>query len=380
MKQTLLETGVLYPEMPIKTNPVVDNQAIITDPQHPNFVPQNRTEFIVAVTHLLDVHPYADVQTIYKKIAKEITKEDEQQTDAKGANTDMSDKKVEAVIRKMVQSVLAEAPKSAKHGNPFFNQKVDKDYKPGNPDWEKDVGQLRQSLQKIKVGAEDDEALASTTGKRVRGTKDEQAQQILQALKDEFGIDMSAAQFQNFDKGTKFRWFATAVLTQEEPGFLDRVVDEYVEFLETSAKETGVLDDELRSELRELPDLLRADPSASPAFSEYVQSEVQSYIDSLSPKQLENLADRAEVFFTGVPGGITKYTRKGAKPGEEDLEDDSETPEKEMIKDPEYLRMMSQRRQGSKRFSGGGSPKTGGGSAEERFLAALDNPKVPAEE
>jgi hypothetical protein len=253
----------------------------------------------------------------------------------------------------------------------------------GKEEYEADKKWLQNWFAKNQnLGSDDTDTPTNAPPKHIRGGKDEQAQSILQTLQQEFGIDMSPAQFQNFDKATKFRWFVTAVLSEEKPNFLQQTINQYVEFLEDSARETGVLDDELKADLKDMPELLKADPSASPAFSEFLQNEVQGYIDTLSDAKLKDLADRAEVFFSSIPGGIMKYTSKGVASGAEgeEVEDTGDdTVKGEKRPDYEYLRQMTQRRQSSKKFSGGGSPKTGGGSAEERFLAGLDNDKYPPE-
>lgn len=379
--KNLKENGVIYPSVPVTVNSVVDSSAAITDTSHPNYVPQDSVEFMVAVQRLLDLHSGLNIPDLYKIIKSSVDAKTDDDEEFPGDNMSDKEKQVEETIRKVVRKMLKEAPASKQRGtNPMGGAK---EYGPS--EFEADKKWLQNWFAKNKnlnvPGEEDDTDDSTKFTKKIRGTKDEQAGTILQTLKDEFGVDMSAAQFQNFDKATKFRWFVTAILSEEKPNFLQQTINQYVEYLEDSARETGVLDDELKSELQELPELLLQDPSASPAFSEFLQNEVQGYIDTLSDARLADISQRAEAFFTDVPGGVMKYTRKGAKPAkeDEDVEDIESDVKGEKVPDYEYLRTMSQRRQSSKKFAGGGSPKTGGGSAEERFAAGLESEKWPPE-
>jgi hypothetical protein len=155
-------------------------------------------------------------------------------------------------------------------------------------------------------------------------------------------------------------WFATAYLSHKDPQFLERTVASYIERIEEAADETGVLDDALVEELKDLEEALLDDPSTSQAFSEFLQAEVQRTIDEMSTTQFAELMDLADMVFKKIPGGIMKYDMAGNKK-------------------PEDIRTWSKRRYSSKDNSGGGAPEMGGGTSFDRFAAALNHPKWPPE-
>jgi hypothetical protein len=349
----ILDVRLYESEKPISlnVNDVVDQLAPVTDVKHKTD-PQDEVEFVVAMKDLLASNPNADLSDIYRSVEKEISDDKNKQGE------DMKQVTSETVLRKQIRSILSEAiPAPAGKKPNLWNSMVQGGNFSNKPPTPEELEDLRAMLAKVpsdKEEAEDDKP------HRVRGKGDEQAGEIVQALKDTFGIDMSSSQFSNFDRGTKLRWFATAVLSNEDPKFLERCAEQYVSDLEDNAKETGVLDRELEQELIELQDLLVQDPSASAAFSEYLQVEVTSWVDTLNDAQLKDLVDRANSFFGDVPGGIMKYNRAGEP-------------------DYEYLRQMMSRRQSSKDFAGSGG--TGGaGNALDRFTAGVSHPKFPPEE
>jgi hypothetical protein len=374
-------------EEKISVSNVIDKNAINNDVNHKNYAPQDDMELRVAIAQLLNSTHIDDPQRAFQKI-KAIIKDMQNKSVNESSNLygtiaalkklsltynlsldsliklidrhpnfdinelesivmtqkgtkSMKKESVEALIRQQVNVILNE-----------FNI-PQKKIAPPTPE---ELADLRAALEKIPS----DEPEGDKKQTRKRGSGDEQAGAILQALKDQYGVDMSAAQFQNFDRATKMRWFATAVLSDKDPKFLERTVKAYVSDLEDQAKEDGILDDELANELIELEGLLMDDPSGSPAFSEYLQQEVQDWMESLNDSQLKDIVDRADQFFGDIPGGLMKRSRSGEA-------------------DYEYQRDMMRRRQTSKDFSGGGDVATGGGSSLDRFKAGAEHPNFPAE-
>lgn len=325
----LWEMGGPYPDQPVKVNSVTDPSAAETDQYHKNYVPQDRVEFIVAIRRLLDSNPDADFREIFRIVKSELEGCDE--GSIKGETKMNARTLAEKALRKRIRAIIKEAAPAYSTG--------------GLADF---------------MGPEREEGQDNYTPKRRRGSDDEQAKEIIKALKDEFGIDMKASQFQSFDKATKFRWFATAYISENDPRFLERTVADYIEQLETQADENGVLDDVLIEELKDLEKMLLQDPSGSDAFSEYLQAEVQATIDGMSEAQLHAFSELAEIAFQDVPGGVMKFTSAGDRK-------------------PEDVRTWTQRRQSSRQFTGGGDPRSGGGSAVDRFRAATDHPDYPPE-
>lgn len=315
----LWEMGGPNPNPPIKVNSVTDPNAAETDPRHQNYIPQDKVEFTVAIRRLLDSNPDADFKEIYRIVKSELEDCDEGSTI--GENKMIANARIlaEKVLRKKIRAILNEASPAL-----AANNDGDDNYTP----------------------------------KRRRGSDDEQAKEIIKALKDEFGIDMKASQFQSFDKATKLRWFATAYVSEHDPRFLVRTVAEYIEALEEAADDSGLLDDELIAALKEMEQELLNDPSISDGFSEYLQSEIQATIDSMSPDQFNTFMELAKTAFIDVPGGIMKYTAGGDEK-------------------PEDVRTWMGRRQSSRAFTGGGDPATGGGNAADRFAAATSHPNYP---
>jgi hypothetical protein len=349
----ILDVRLYESEKPISlnVNDVVDKLAPVTDIKHPSD-PQDEVEFVVAIKDLLASNPNADLSDIYRSVEKEINDDKNKQGE------DMKQVTSETVLREQIRSILNEAiPEPAGKKPNLWNSMVQGGNYSNKPPTPEELEDLRAMLAKVPSDKEDVE---DDKPHRIRGKGDEQAGEIVQALKDTFGIDMSSSQFSNFDRSVKMRYFVTAVLANEEPNMLERLAQEYVSDLEDNAKETGVLDKELETELLELEDLLVQDPSASEAFSEYIQAYVTDAVNSMSEAQWKDIVDRANSFFGDIPGGIMKYNREG-------------TP------DYEYLRVMLNRRQTSKDFAGSGG--TGGaGNALDRFTAGVSHPKFPPEE
>jgi len=339
--QRLAEMGGLQPQEPVRVVNVVDPQAAETDPKNPRYLPQDKVEFTVAIRQLLDANPEADYQEIFRIVKMKLD------DDEGGGETMNVKEQVEAALRRKVRAVIKEAMPAYARGGQY-----------GQEDFERDKAWLQR-----KFGEEEEpEGKDNYTPKRVRGSKnnDEQASQIIRVLNSEFGIDMKGSQFQSFDKATKLRWFATAYISEHDPRFLERTVADYIEALEEAADESGVLDDTLIEELKDLERELLKNPSISDAFSEYLQQEVQTTINSMDPEQYKTFMGLAQLAFDDVPGGIMKFGAGGAEK-------------------PEDVRTWAARRQSSKQFTGGGDPKTGGGSAVDRFRAAVDHPAVPPE-
>lgn len=300
---------------PINVNNVIDVQAAETDLMHQNYAPQNKAEFTVAIRRLLDSHPEIDYREIFQIVKSKVEDCDEGFIRGDNMNTQ---RKVEQILRKKIRSIIKEAaPAASTVGLKGWFGKDDEDgdeYKP----------------------------------RRKRGSDEEQAQAIVQTLKDQFGMDISSSNFMNYDKGTKLRFFATGYLSEKDPKFLERAVANYIEALEEAADEQGLLDDALIEELKDLEAELLEHPEHSEAFSEYLQHEVEMAIETMPAEKFNDLMDSAKFAFEDIPGGIMKYDNQG----------------NEM---PDHVFSFMKRR--------GGGPEN---KPVNRFRAALNTPAVPA--
>lgn len=97
-------------EGPASVNPNVDPSAAVTDPVNPNFTPQNKTEFGVAVNQLVKNLPDTEMPglftTVKTVIDQDSDKKDEQDMDKKAAQG--GTEQVEEAVRKAVRKVLAD--------------------------------------------------------------------------------------------------------------------------------------------------------------------------------------------------------------------------------------------------------------------------------
>ena len=97
-------------EGPAAVNAVVDPSAAVTDPINPNFRPQDKTEFGIAVNQLVKNLPDTKMPKLYDTVKdaldKEEQKEDEEDMDTKAAQG--GTKQVEEAVRKVVRGILSD--------------------------------------------------------------------------------------------------------------------------------------------------------------------------------------------------------------------------------------------------------------------------------
>jgi hypothetical protein len=96
-------------EGPAAVNPVVDQSAPVTDPVNPNFTPQTKTEFGVAVNQLVKNLPDTEMPGLFTTVKTAIDKEEENKEEddmekkaAQGGTT-----QVEEAVRKAIRKELA---------------------------------------------------------------------------------------------------------------------------------------------------------------------------------------------------------------------------------------------------------------------------------
>lgn len=91
-------------EDPVNVNPVVDPQAAETDPNHPNYTPQSRAEFEVAVRDLVAAKTDEELADVFNVVKSTLDAHSEKET------KDVKEKDVEETIRRQIRSILKEAP------------------------------------------------------------------------------------------------------------------------------------------------------------------------------------------------------------------------------------------------------------------------------
>lgn len=97
-------------EGPAAVNSEVDPSAMVTDPVNPNFTPQNKTEFGVAVNQLVKNLPDSDMPELFDTVKMAIDqnekKEDEEEMTKKAAQGGTN--QVEEAVRKSIRKILAD--------------------------------------------------------------------------------------------------------------------------------------------------------------------------------------------------------------------------------------------------------------------------------
>lgn len=111
--------GVAPEKQPVQVNAGVDPSAAVTDPADPNYVPQNRVEFGVAIKDRIKAIPNDKMPALFKSVADAIDSvpelTDKKEDAVKDANdktlktTEDNSKKVEEAVRLMVRTAITEA-------------------------------------------------------------------------------------------------------------------------------------------------------------------------------------------------------------------------------------------------------------------------------
>lgn len=90
---------------PVKVSSVVDPSASVTDPENPNFKPQNKAELLSSIPALFSDVSDDDASDLYSRIKITL----DAPTEEDKMNTKKTDKKVEEAIRLAVRKMLREA-------------------------------------------------------------------------------------------------------------------------------------------------------------------------------------------------------------------------------------------------------------------------------
>lgn len=127
------------PKPPVNVNAVVDPSAALTDASDEGFVPQSSQELATAIQALIQNSRLTPGEA-YIAVKKTFGKSEESMS------------KVEESIRKQVREILNSLVVEARPKTGIkWGQKVKSDYKPGHPEWEKAVGELRATLGKMQA-------------------------------------------------------------------------------------------------------------------------------------------------------------------------------------------------------------------------------------
>jgi len=95
---------------PVVVNSDVDPSVSVTDPVNPNFTPQDKTEFAVAVNQLVKNVPDDKMPSLYAAVKAAIDDSDKENEDDMKTKADLEEAKlVEEAIRKAVRRLIAEA-------------------------------------------------------------------------------------------------------------------------------------------------------------------------------------------------------------------------------------------------------------------------------
>ena len=206
---------------PVHVDSNVDPSAAVTDPVNPNFTPQSKTEFGVAVNQLVKDLPDTEMPEIYDTVkhALEINakKEDQEEMDKKAAQG--GTKQVEEAVRKAVRRTLAHMMTEAPAG---FRDPADvaADEDPDEPLEDKPRG--KHGYKKTAIGNMNDvggasfEEIAKSLGFSVAGAK----QAVDKALE-------------------KARFLATSMDDDEKEILILTAMNDYIKMLSKTGELTG---------------------------------------------------------------------------------------------------------------------------------------------
>lgn len=106
---------------PAVVNANVDPSIAVTDPVNPNFKPQNKTEFGVAVNQLVKNLPDSEMPELYStvKTAIDQNEADKDEDEMKTKATQGGSKQVEEAVRKTIRKMLSEMQGPVNEAKPF---------------------------------------------------------------------------------------------------------------------------------------------------------------------------------------------------------------------------------------------------------------------
>lgn len=95
---------------PINVNSDVDPSIMITDPVNPNFTPQNKTEFSIAVNQLVKNLPDSEMSGLYDTVKTAIDNNEKEKNEDKMTKkaADGGTAQIETVIRQHIRKILSE--------------------------------------------------------------------------------------------------------------------------------------------------------------------------------------------------------------------------------------------------------------------------------
>lgn len=176
-------------EEPVNVNPTVDPSAAETDPINPDFSPQNKLEFDIAVKNLVKCLPDERMAGLYKDIKSVVYKAGEEAPEGEhGMKNDDENsrselvKKAEETVRREVKKILSEANMVQAPADDYYT------------DDEEDDGKKRQFSSMADVEGATFEEIAKELGFSVAGAKQAvdkallKAQFVAQSDKDDMEI------------------------------------------------------------------------------------------------------------------------------------------------------------------------------------------------
>lgn len=210
-------------EGPITVNPNVDPSAAVTDPVNPDFTPQTKTEFGVALSQLVKNLPDTQMPGLYDTVKAAIDdqtrKEDEEAMDKKAAQG--GTEQVEESIRRVVRQILAKNAATLTEA-PVDPADVQADQDPDEPEDAEGRPKRRHSYKSSAIGGMSDvggasfEEIAKSLGFSVAGAK----QAVDKALE-------------------KARFLATGMDEDDREILILTAMNDYIKMLTKSGELTG---------------------------------------------------------------------------------------------------------------------------------------------
>jgi len=160
----------------VNVNPVVDPSQAVTNPNNPNYVPDSRVEFDVAIKNLVKDVPDEYVPNMYKSVVA--AKDDAEKKSKEDEHMDMKKeeqaRQAEALVRRAIKGILGEAPAKKTIKKPVAATPKPSIHSVDPADLEADEEELQQGRKfnvTADVGGATFEEIAEELGFSVAGAK-----------------------------------------------------------------------------------------------------------------------------------------------------------------------------------------------------------------
>lgn len=210
-------------EGPITVNPNVDPSAAVTDPVNPDFTPQTKTEFGVALNQLVKNLPDTQMPHLYDTVKAVIDdqakREDEEDMDKKAAQG--GTEQVEEAVRKVVRQIIADIRPTLSEA-PVDPADVQADQDPDEPEDAEGKPKRRHAYKSSALGGMAD----------VGGSSFEE-------IAKELGFSVAGAK-QAVDKALeKARFLATGMDEDDREILILTAMNDYIKMLTKTGELTG---------------------------------------------------------------------------------------------------------------------------------------------